>query len=170
LDRGKIRDISAEIRYQIKIYQNPQSIRPSKTVKIVYHDEAKNCKTTCRSQQKIAKCVVEHQNPVGASSWLVARKSNITHSTVIQILKIKNRCHPQKRIKILKYTLTQLEKIPCFCRFLLRKHFCDQKVMDDEKYFTFSHSTLTEMNGFWTDYAKNTPNAIKYKAVGKAVV
>jgi hypothetical protein len=39
--------------------------------------------------------------------------------------------------------------------------------MDDEKYFTFSRSTLTEMDGFWTGYVENTPDAIKYKAVGK---
>jgi hypothetical protein len=40
-----------------------------------------------------------------------------------------------------------------------------QKVilMDDEKYFTFSHSTLSGMNGFWTDYVQNTPDAVKYK-------
>jgi hypothetical protein len=48
---------------------------------------------------------------------------------------------------------TQLEKISRCCRFQPRKYFCDQKVivMDDGKYFTFSHSTLTGMNGFWTD-------------------
>jgi hypothetical protein len=39
--------------------------------------------------------------------------------------------------------------------------------MDDEKYFTFSLSTLTGMNGFWTDDVENTPAAVKYKAVGK---
>jgi hypothetical protein len=39
--------------------------------------------------------------------------------------------------------------------------------MDDEKYFTFSPNTLTRMNGFWTDGVKNTPVALKYKAVGK---
>jgi hypothetical protein len=52
-----------------------------------------------------------------------------------------------------KYETTQLEKIPRCCRFLLCKNFCDQKVivMDDEKYFTFSHSTLTGMDGFWTE-------------------
>jgi hypothetical protein len=33
--------------------------------------------------------------------------------------------------------------------------------MDDD--FTFSHSTLTEMNGFWTTAVENTPYAVKYK-------
>jgi hypothetical protein len=36
-------------------------------------------------------------------------------------------------------------------------------VMNDEKYFTFSHSTLTGMNGFWTDDVENTPDIVKYK-------
>jgi hypothetical protein len=34
----------------------------------------------------------------------------------------------KKRVKIPKYTPTQLERTPRFCQFLLRKHFCDQKV------------------------------------------
>jgi hypothetical protein len=33
--------------------------------------------------------------------------------------------------------------------------------MDDEKYFTFSHSNMTGMNGFWTEDVKNTPDAVK---------
>jgi hypothetical protein len=38
------------------------------------------------------------------------------------------------------------------------QQFCNQKVivMDDEKYFTFSHGTLTGMSGFWTDDFENT--------------
>jgi hypothetical protein len=34
-------------------------------------------------------------------------------------------------------------------------------VIGDKKYFTFSHSTLTGMDGFWTS------DAVKYKTVGK---
>jgi hypothetical protein len=52
------------------------------------------------------------------------------------------------------------------CRFLLRKHFFDQ-VMDDEKYFTFSHSTLSGTDGFWTADVANISEAVQYKAVGK---
>jgi hypothetical protein len=39
--------------------------------------------------------------------------------------------------------------------------------MDDKKYFTFSHSTLTGMDGFWIVDVENTPDAVKYKAIGK---
>jgi hypothetical protein len=38
-------------------------------------------------------------------------------------------------------------------------------VMDEV--FTFLHSTLTEMDGFCTDDVENTPDAIKYRVVGK---
>jgi hypothetical protein len=39
--------------------------------------------------------------------------------------------------------------------------------MDDENNFRFSHSTLSGMNGLWTDDVENTPDAVIYKAVGK---
>jgi hypothetical protein len=48
----------------------------------------------------------------------VARKNNITHSTVLRILK-KNDVIHKKRVKILNYTPIQLEKIPRCCRYLL---------------------------------------------------
>jgi hypothetical protein len=40
-------------------------------------------------------------------------------------------------------------------------------VVDDEKYFTILHTTLTDMDGSWTDDVENTPNTVKYKAIGK---
>jgi hypothetical protein len=40
----------------------------------------------------------------------------------------KNDVIYKKQVKTLKLTPTQLEKIPRCCRFLLRKHFCDQKL------------------------------------------
>jgi hypothetical protein len=40
-------------------------------------------------------------------------------------------------------------------------------LINDKKYFIFSHSTLTGMDGFWTDDVENTPDTLKYKAVGK---
>jgi hypothetical protein len=85
----------------------------------------------------------------------VAKKKNITHSSSNFE---KKRCHPQKkRVEIPNYTPTRVEKNPRCCRFLLCKHFCDQKVivMDHEKYFS-----STRMNGFWTDDAENTPDAV----------
>jgi hypothetical protein len=99
----------------------------------------------------------------------VARKNNITHSTVVRILKKKTISSTKNESKFSKFTPTQLEKILRCSRFLLRKHFCDQKliVMDDEKNLTFSHSTLREINGFWTDDVENTPDAVKYKIFGK---
>jgi hypothetical protein len=39
--------------------------------------------------------------------------------------------------------------------------------MDVAMHFTFSHSTLTEMDGFCTDDVENIADAVKYKAVGK---
>jgi hypothetical protein len=68
------------------------------------------------------------KNRVRASSQLVANKNNITHSTVVRSLK-KNDVIHKKRVKIPKYMPTQLEKIPRSCRFLLRKHFCDQTLI-----------------------------------------
>jgi hypothetical protein len=46
--------------------------------------------------------------------------------------------------------------------FFFFQHFCDQKIimMEDEIFFTFSHSTLTGINGFFTDDVENTPAAV----------
>jgi predicted transcriptional regulator len=71
-------------------------------------------------------CVVKPK----IGKYVGARKNNIAHSTVFQIMKTNYVIH-KKRVKVLTYVLTQLEKILRCCRFLLRK----QKVivMDDEK-------------------------------------
>jgi hypothetical protein len=62
----------------------------------------------------------------------------------------KNDVIPKKRVKIPKYTPAQLVAT-------------DQKVIvkDDAKYFTFSQSTLTEMDGFSTDDVENTSDTTK---------
>jgi hypothetical protein len=33
--------------------------------------------------------------------------------------------------------------------------------------FTFSHSILTGIHGFWTDDVENSPDTVKYKVVEK---
>jgi hypothetical protein len=115
--------------------------------------------------KKVRNVLQSIENRVRASSQLVARKNNITHTLYSSSNFEKNDVIPKKTSQIPKYTPTQLEKIPRCCRFLLRKDYCDQKmiVMDFEKCFIFSQSTLTGMDGFWT----NTYDTIKYKAVGK---
>jgi hypothetical protein len=128
----------------------------------------KIAKPRVADNKKVRNVLRRLKKSVRASPLPVARKNSITHSTVLQILK-KNNVIDKQRVKIPKYMPTQLQKIPRCCQFLLLKHFCDQKVivLDDEQYFTFSHSTMTGMNGFCTDDVGNTPDIIKYKAVGK---
>ncbi|CAH1110287.1 unnamed protein product [Psylliodes chrysocephalus] len=73
-----------------------------------------------------------------------------------------------KRRKAPKYTADQLERIPRCCRALRRIHFANKLiVMDDEKYFTLSHSEIKGNDRFYTDDIENTPDNVKFKGKSK---
>jgi hypothetical protein len=71
---------------KIKIYQNPSSIKLSKTgspcvVKPII------AKPRIAENKKLRNVLQSIKNRVGASSQLVVRKNNITHSTILRVLK-----------------------------------------------------------------------------------
>lgn len=104
-------------------------------------------------------------NKVGVSQRKLAKKLGVS-KTCIQNNLIKMNISHFKRQKAPKYTEKQLEKIPKICRKLNRLYRSDQDaiVMDDEKYFTFSNSSLAGNAGFYTDDIKTTPQEVRYAA------
>jgi hypothetical protein len=61
----------------------------------------------------------------------------------------------------------------CSRKFLVAADFCFANIFMTKKClcwmmnFTFSHSILTGMNGFWIDHVENTSDTVRYKADGK---
>jgi hypothetical protein len=120
---------------QMKKYEIYQLFKDRKISKFTIKDfenglpcvsKPKIAKPSVADSKKVRRVLQSIKSRVGASLRLVVRTS---HTTVFRILKKKNDVTHKKRVKS-----------PRYCRFLLRKHFCDKKVimMDDEKYFTFS--------------------------------
>jgi hypothetical protein len=56
----------------------------------------KNAKPRVFDNKKVRIVLQSIKNRVGASSQLVAKKKNITHSTIVLRILKKKRCHPQK--------------------------------------------------------------------------
>jgi hypothetical protein len=59
--------------------------------------------------QKSANCVAEHQKPRGSVVTACGQKNNITHSTVLRILKKKRYVIPKKREVFYIFTLTGMD-------------------------------------------------------------
>lgn len=117
---------------------------------------------------RINRLIQSAQDRVGTSSRKLARRFGISHMTVSRTL-ARNDLKFRKRKKCPKYTAAQLERIPRCCRALRRQHFIENRVivMDDEKYFTLSHSEMKGNDGFYTSNIENCPDEVKYKPKAK---
>lgn len=120
------------------------------------------------AQNRINRLVQSAQDRIGTSSRKLGRRFGVSYKTVQRILS-RNGVHYRKRRKCPKYTQAQLERIPRCCRALRRRHFVRNRViiMDDEKYFTLSHSEMKGNDGFYTSNIENCPNEVKFKAKAK---
>lgn len=103
------------------------------------------------------------KNKIGSSQRKLSRKYGVSQRTVGRILK-KNNLQVRKRKTAPKYTAKQLENIPKCCRALRVKHSIRDKfiIMDDEKYFTFSNSSMLGNDSFYTDNYEMAPDNVKY--------
>lgn len=107
------------------------------------------------------------KDKVGVSQRKLARRFGISKTTVLRTIHRTNLVF-RKRRKAPKYTAAQLERIPRCCRALRRIHFVNKLiVMDDEKYFTLSHSEIKGNDGFYTNNIENTPDNVKFKGKSK---
>lgn len=108
------------------------------------------------------------KDTIGKSTRKVAPRFGISSATVCRY-NARRGLKYRKRKKAPQYSNAQLARIPRCCRNLRRIHFANNRsiVMDDEKYFTFSHAELPGNSGFYTDNIDETPNEVKYKAKAK---
>lgn len=123
-------------------------------------------KTLSSKQRQILRKSSIHR--LGVSQRQLAKKFNVSKTCIQQNL-VKMNIKRFKRQKAPKYTEKQLAVIPKLCRKLDRMFRADHDaiVMDDEKYFTFSNSTLSGNAGFYTDNIHNTPAEVRFAAKQK---
>ncbi|CAF3418060.1 unnamed protein product [Rotaria socialis] len=74
-----------------------------------------------------------------------------------------------KRQKAPKYNKSQLEQVPKKCRKLRREITTPGTfiIVDDEKYFTFSHDGMPQNGGFYAFDKEDVPDSVKYKTKEK---
>lgn len=127
------------------------------------------------NKQKLTQMQKLAKNCIGVSQRQLSRKFNVSQSTICSNLR-KTNLKQYKRQKAPKYTDKQLETVPVKCRKLLNAVKSPKKifVMDDEKYLTFSNSSLAGNAGFYTNDISKTPAVVRYafqkKFEGKVLV
>ena len=109
-------------------------------------------------KEKIARLARQFDHKDGKSQRSAAREYGIDQSYVCKLLKgLSIKCRTKKTIP--DRTLAQAAAAKSKCRILAEKYKGFQWILDDESYFTLSHSSLSGNSFFYsTDVAKSPPN------------
>lgn len=114
---------------------------------------------------KRLKASFDHKDTI--SQRQAARKFQCSQQFISQTLKNKSSIITRKKMKIPKRTDEQKAKIRPRCRRLLEKLRGKCCVMDDESYFTLSHSHINGNGIFYTSDVSATPANVKYAPTAK---
>jgi hypothetical protein len=102
----------------------------------------------------------------GKSQRIAARKYNITQCYVSKILKASSiKC--RKKNTIPKRTEAQAVAAKTKSRLIYEKYRNFEWILDDESYFTLSHSTIGGNNNFYSSDVSATPSAVKFSSKAK---
>ena len=121
-------------------------------------------KKMSKAQLDRLKKAFDHKDNI--SQRQAAKKFNISQSSVSKLLR-KLQITPRKKMKIPERTDEQkrVARAKCGNLYLKNPNIC--WVLDDESYFTLSHSTINGNNIFYTSDIAATPANIKYTPVKK---
>ena len=97
----------------------------------------------------------------------MASKLNCSHWYVGRILKKYTNIKCLKKYKKPQMTDLQKKLARPKCRRLLKKFAGHDFIIDDESYFTLSHTTLSGNNRFYSSNLRKTPDSIKNRYVTK---
>lgn len=118
-------------------------------------------KMSSQKVQQLYRCV-NHSDKYNISS--AARKFNVSRPTIRHWLKKRN-IRRYKKKKCPKYTEVQKEMVRRQCAWLYKHYRNVDFVLDDEKYFTLSHSIN---DSFMSSPTKSkTPESVEFKAKQK---
>lgn len=103
----------------------------------------------------------------GISTRQLAKKFDCTHSYIVKTIKKKTNIKYRKKEEIPTRSEQQLAQLQTRCGRMCRKFKGLQFILDDESYFTFSHSNKNSNAGFWSSDIENVPKNVKYKTKAK---
>jgi len=118
---------------------------------------------TKRNLGKIKK-MVDHKD--GCSQKRVAATFGCCHQYVSRILKKRLGVKCYKKIKKPAMTPEQKKRTRPKCR-KMAKLYKDEDIIDDESYFTLTHSSLAGNDRFYSSDIQKTPDDVKYKFKSK---
>ena len=106
-------------------------------------------------------------NQHGVSLRQAGCKFNISFNYARSIIKNKSGIKRRKKIKIPLRSLVQKVLAKQKCRRLYMKFHNYVWIIDDESYFTLSHSTINGNDNFWSSDVSTCPNNVKYVTTAK---
>jgi transposase len=120
-------------------------------------------KAKIATKATIAKVKKFFDHKSGCSQRRIARRLGCSHSYVNKILKEKTTVRYYKKIKKPNTTAKQKEQNRSKCRRILEDFKNFDFLIDDESYFTLTHSALPGNSGFYSSDKNLTPPKSKYK-------
>lgn len=116
------------------------------------------------SNQQLQSLVKSVENRVGVSQRRLARRFNVTQSTISRNLKTRTSVRVYKRRSAPKYTSTDQENRARMNSLKLYKRLSPtcNLILDDEKYFSLS-GNVPGNNRFYSSNPSSTPANVKYR-------
>ncbi len=118
------------------------------------------------TQRQINQLIKDFDHKATISQRQAARKFDISQLMVHKILK-KNHITCRKKMKIPSRTDAQKISARTKCGNLYLNNRNISWIIDDESYFTLSHSTINGNNNFYTSNIDLTPASVKFNPVKK---
>ena len=100
----------------------------------------------------------------GISTRQIARKLKCSQSNVVYTIQQHTNIVYRKKQTIPARTPEQVSKLQTCCSRLCRKFYGCDFIIDDESYFTFSHSDKNSNVGHWSSNPKAVSCGVKYKS------
>lgn len=119
------------------------------------------------SKKNVAKIEKYFNHRSGRSQRRVARSIGCSQAYVNKILKTQTNVKCRKKLKRPLLTIQQKKAARPKCRRMANKFKNVDFIIDDESYFTLSHSVQTGNDRFYTDDIEKTPEDVKYKFQAK---
>ena len=117
--------------------------------------------------KKVKALLSMFDNQHGVSLRQAGRKFNISFNYARSIIKNKSGIKCRKKMKIPLRSLVQKVLARQKCRRLYMKFHNYVWIIDDESYFTLSHSTINGNDNFWSSDVSTCPNNVKYATTAK---
>lgn len=119
------------------------------------------------TQQKLRQMENLFENNDSLSLRTAARKYDVSPGYLCKTLKKKTNLRYRKKQTIPKRSDTQIALAKPKCNRLMRKFHHHEFILDDESYFTLSHSTINGNDGFYSSNVSLAPPHVKFATKAK---